>query len=375
MSSSLRIMVYDASPAVGGAATSLDALCHVIRRAGHEISVVACCPDIFSECADVGPVAALECDDFGATQGGAYLAREARRAAQLHGLMAQTKPQVLLCNNAPSTNAAGLVAASSLDIPCVQYVRGPIDTSRLNWNLLSLSRSVLSVGEEATLQCRQLGATPIAIGEALSASQQPLLRATDADGIFWCASLARWKGLDLALGAYALAAMSGSLPTLDACFVPFPVDHPDGQVRPSNPPAGARLFEESARLGEIRARNHIFLHTSLSPEPYGRSILEAATAGLCPVVPDHSTASGLVLAGRTGLTYAPGNREALADALLYCARERDRVLTLGQAARVSARRIHAEETYAPVLGALERASQTRRGRRTRNFRPQPLLKE
>jgi len=359
MGHALRVLIYDASPAHGGAVSSVEALSHELGRAGHVPMVVARRPELFACCAAVAVVLGLVADDLGAIHGLAYFVREARRAKQLHDLLQITRADVLLCNNAPTTNAAGALAARSARRPFLQYVRAPLPASPMTRRLLSMSHQVLSVGREVSSQCRRLGRDPLQVGEALSENQVPTSISAHADGFFWCASLAWWKGLSLAIDAYSEASSHCAMPPLDACFAEFPSGHPEASALPTRVPRGVRFFERPAELDRLRACRHIFVHSALSPEPYGRSILEAAHAGLCPIVPSHSTADGLVVHGRTGLTYQGGSLHELSAAMRFLVREPEQARAMGRAAREAAKRIVARETYAPVVHALEQANDFR----------------
>jgi glycosyltransferase involved in cell wall biosynthesis len=120
-------------------------------------------------------------------------------------------------------------------------------------------------------------------------------------------------------------------------------------------------------LDAIRARCLVYVHTALRPEPFGRSVLEAMAAGLCPVVPDAGTPGRLVRHLENGLTYRAGSVSDLEGALRRAAGDPDLCARLGAQAARDARRFTADRVFQPVLATLERLHPSR-GARTVPFR-------
>ena len=275
-----------------------------------------------------------------------------RRARELLGIARWVSPDVLIANNSPPANTAAYLVRGALGTPLVQYVRGPFHDSGLSRICLHRADAVFTVGPEATSRTRALGVACAQVDEGLCEDAWPTPRhPSAAPRILWCAALMRWKGVRLALEAYQLAShrTSQMLP-MTLCYGPVPRALPDADELPAVLPRGVQAHALPGNLDAIRAGCNVYLHTALSPEPFGRSILEAMAAGLCPVVPSDSAA--LIRPGQTGLTYQSGSVADLARQLRCLARDPGLADRLGLAAARSVRNHRAAETFRPVVDRL-----------------------
>jgi glycosyltransferase involved in cell wall biosynthesis len=154
--------------------------------------------------------------------------------------------------------------------------------------------------------------------------------------------VARWKGQDVFLDAFAQA-------------------FPNGDERARI--VGAPLFgeDESRYLDELRGRVaarglddrvqfdgfvadvgaplreiDVLVHASLTPEPFGLAVVEGMAAGLPVLAAGAGGPAEVITDGRDGLLYPPGDVTALAEKLRLLARDRDLRLRLGDAARARA---------------------------------------
>jgi glycosyltransferase involved in cell wall biosynthesis len=84
------------------------------------------------------------------------------------------------------------------------------------------------------------------------------------------------------------------------------------------------------------AASDIFAHTSILPEPFGRTVIEAMMAGLSVIASNAGALPEIVLDGQTGLLTTPGDVETLARAMTALTRSRDERDKMGQAAHVRA---------------------------------------
>jgi glycosyltransferase involved in cell wall biosynthesis len=110
----------------------------------------------------------------------------------------------------------------------------------------------------------------------------------------------------------------------------------------------------------------IFVNTSVEPEPFSHSALEATALGI-PVVA--SACGGLpeiVAAGKNGLLFRPGDARSLADALLKLLDDRDMRVRFGIEGRRRAERLFSLERHVKaieaVYGEILGESAGRRGR-------------
>jgi glycosyltransferase involved in cell wall biosynthesis len=122
------------------------------------------------------------------------------------------------------------------------------------------------------------------------------------------------------------------------------------------PSAGVELLGERSDVPALLAGADAFALSS-SAEALPLSILEAMGHGLPVIAPDLGGTSDAVVHGGTGLLVAPGDRAALADALVELAAHPERARELGAAGRVRQReRFGAEAMADAYLQALERVA-------------------
>jgi len=352
MASPPLVAVVDTSPGPGGAVTSVLALEESVRARGMRTVVIARVPSAVRAMAPNLEVIDLGADDLSAVHGRAYVAREAERARKLLRLCRKLRPSVLLANNTPPANLAAYVTAPLLGVPLAQYVRGPFHCSRLASACLARASRIFTVGHGAARCVATSNVEFSRVQEGLREHAWPTPRRADAHHWLWCSALVGWKGLPLALEAYRRAALQESLPPLEVCFARTDGKHPDTVPLPSTIPPGVILHELPPDLDGIRARCQVYLHTALAPEPFGRSILEAMAAGLCPLVPDHGESAPLVDPGRTGLEYRACDPDALAVRLVELARRPEHARLLGEAASEAARSYRAATIFGPVADQL-----------------------
>ena len=344
------LLVHDESPGLGGSVTSLGALVPFLRRSGWRVEVAALQPDGW-EGEGIAPHLLRRRGERIA--GAAYFVREAMRALDLRALCRSLRPDVLLANNGPTANLATHLAGWALGIPVAQYVRGPFPPSELAGKVLRRAVAVFTVGEECTRQAASVrGVAPEQVEEGLDPVRWPATRSPSARDWFWGSALVEWKGLPMLLDAYG--ALGEAAPPLHVCYATHPPGHPDAVPLPPRILPGVNLRRSPPDLDAIRARCLVYVHTALRPEPFGRSLLEAMAAGLCPVVPDAGTPGRLVRHLQNGLTYRAGSVRDLEAALRRAAGDPDLCARLGAQASREARRYTADRVFQPVLAGLER---------------------
>jgi glycosyltransferase involved in cell wall biosynthesis len=107
-------------------------------------------------------------------------------------------------------------------------------------------------------------------------------------------------------------------------------------------------------LDAIRARCLAYVHTATRPEPFGRAVLEAMAAGVCPIVPDAGTPGRVVRHEANGLVYPSGSVTGLAAALRRAAADPGLCERLGAQAARDAAAYRSDRVFRPVVAALER---------------------
>jgi glycosyltransferase involved in cell wall biosynthesis len=348
MNGPLRILIYDASPALGGALTSAALLAPWLAKRGYEVEVRAVAVAAAQHAGvALDPDAPPLPTDFDATHGRAYFHRETERAGVL--VLKTRRPDLIIANNTPAANLAVHMAARAWDpagpgLPVIQWVRGPLpDTSITRMLLLRahtvlapaprVAADVLRLAPKAHVEIAPEAVIPIAAAPPESARQQWL----------WASSLAPWKGAPLLVEALKRARRALApqrLPDVLGAYIPLG----DETTPPATPP-GLIDWQAMPDLAIERARSLVYIHTATSPEPFGRSVLEAMAAGLCPVVPDEGMPKDLVRNGVTGLVYKAREADDLAAALTTLARDPARARALGSAASDAARDYHPDQVW------------------------------
>lgn len=361
-----HILIYDSSDAVGGALTSIVHLLPCLLARGWRVSIWTashtCEAFLTRELSPLpeGVSVASFAEHGGCSwqvstaRGARYFAREMKRASKLARFISRAHPDVILANNAPQANAAVHLLPSWCEVPVIQYVRGAFYASGLARALLSKAAHVLTVGNEQKERVIALGRPDAkSVGEGLSSKRWPSPRRAGEERWFWASSLMPWKGSDLLLEAYA---MLETAPPVDVCYLPVP-GQSASRLRSER---RFQLHRAPEELDRIRAGASLYIHTALEPEPFGRSILEAMAAGLCPVVPDEGSGPMLVEHGRSGLLYKARDARALASALDYAQHHPEHVARMGRRAMAEARFLgRCDRAFAPVLAALSECIEPR----------------
>ena len=344
------LLVHDESPGLGGSITSLGALVPFLRRAGWRVEVAAMQPDGWK---GEGIEPHLLRRRGERINGAAYFAREALRALDLGVLCRRLGPDVVLANNGPTANLATHLAGRALGLPVAQYVRGPFPPTGLAGKVLRGAAAIFTVGNECSRDVAATGAVRVEqVEEGLAPDRWPASRSPVSRDWLWNSALVDWKGLPLLLEAYR--AVGEGAPALQACYAAHPAGHPDAVSPPAEMPRGVRLRRSPVDLDQIRARCLVYVHTALRPEPFGRSLLEAMAAGLCPIVPDAGTPGRLVRHEENGLVYPAGSVEGLTAALRRAAADPELCRRLGSRSALDARDYRSDRVFQPILAGLER---------------------
>jgi glycosyltransferase involved in cell wall biosynthesis len=158
--------------------------------------------------------------------------------------------------------------------------------------------------------------------------------AADAPVIVLTGNIKPWKGQDTLVRAVDI--VRRSFPAVRCLLV--------GDTSPSDRAYQQELLELASTLGvgshiiltgyqrnvaDYMMMSDIVVHTSVLPEPFGRVVLEAMACEK-PVVGSRAGAiPEIVEEGSTGLTFPPGDHEALAAALIQLLTNRDEARRMG----------------------------------------------
>lgn len=302
-----------------------------------------------------------------------YLLVERERAAWLAEWIARERFDLVHANNALTANLAAIVAASRAGIPVVSHQRGyfrPTAFQRFAARgvdrFLCVSRSVADHYAAQGLRRDRVVTVHDGIDVVLL---QPRKRAArDRALIAWAGRFVSWKGASILVDAAEMVLSRRS----DADFV----------IAGAGPElAGLRerigrsaLLRDRVRLPGFRndvrdliADCDVFVNTSIEPEPFSHSALEAIALGV-PVVA--SACGGLteIVAHETnGFLFEPGNPRSLADAILKLLDDREMRVRFGIEGRRRAEQLFSLERHVKTIEAVYDAAIGRSdGSRARN---------
>lgn len=339
-----RVVIYDTSPVYGGALTSVEALLPGLRARGWSVVVICAREAVANRFARSLRGAAVEVLSLNephvdtALSGAAWAQRELGRLSRLCGIPALYKARLFIANNGPQPNAALLLFARLLQRPAFQYLRGPLWPSQLTTWLLKRSVARFSVSPE--IVCSDTAW----VGEGLASSQLPTPREAGAQGIFWCGADLPWKGLRWFVDA--LVASPPAIPTY-ICAI-----RGDDEPFVSTWPA-LHVSWDGQEVDSWRKRCSLYVHTSLKPEPFGRALLEARCAGLCPIVPDEGGARRQVTHLESGLIYKARDARAMRACLDWALANPEQRAALGRRAReLALQEADPERCFRPLYQAL-----------------------
>lgn len=237
---------------------------------------------------------------------------------------------------------AGAYWAWRRNIPHVWHVHELIQSPRLVSTWLPRIASMLSkrviANSRQTLEWL-VGAAPSLKGKSavvfngLPPSPAPTLPAVEAfrqrvgagEGelvISLVGRINRWKGHRLVVAAAELLQQSGRLEGLRFAFVGSPApgleflaDELEADIKARGLKAHFSLIQFVDDVWPVWHGTDIGLVPSTDPEPFGMVAIEAMSVGVPVVVAGHGGLLDIVEQDKSGLVFAPGNAESLADAI------------------------------------------------------------
>jgi glycosyltransferase involved in cell wall biosynthesis len=246
----------------------------------------------------------------------------------------------------------------------VQLVHGPVARSRTIGRALESADRVYYLESAADSLLAALATLRPAVdvelkldaskfacfSNGLVAEQWPTPNRSSASGIFWAASLLKWKGLGTLIKSLQL--LTPSLrPHTHICYIrpkdtclelgPGPVEI-----------ERVHWYENPLDLDQIRAGCSIFISTSKN-EPFGLSILESMAAGLVILIPrDNAYWDQKLQDQEHCLKYRTDDAEDLALKILYLLQNPELVEHLARQSRLMARQYRAEQVYGEIVASL-----------------------
>ncbi|WP_047043933.1 glycosyltransferase family 4 protein [Vibrio mexicanus] len=278
----------------------------------------------------------------------------------------------MLGSSGPGMDMPLYVLNTLVNASIIQLIHGPVGASRSIGYCLTKANHVFYLGSakpsiekalatfflsssEASIVREKIdaylhGAHYKTFVNGLPSEQWPSQCQYDKPSVFWCASLLRWKGLDL------LVEVSRSISHMvdyhtQVCFI-----RPKNKALPvSEAPQQVEHFswhEMPDNLNEIRQSANVFVSTSHN-EPFGLSILEAMAAGMCVVIPRDNAYWDQVLEHNVNcIKYDACDVNSLTNALLYATSDITLIKQVGKAAQVVAQDYQAHAAYDEIACTL-----------------------
>ncbi len=369
----LRVLVVEQGNGFGGALTSLAALFQGMEGRGVRYELLTSYPQEFFRPQGVldavgvlprnrvyGPNARLEkaMRLVAGNRGGniAYLAdalgpgrvcaRAIARYVQEHRI------DIVHANNGTLINDAAIRGAHIAGVPCVVHVRGPEFPSRVSAFLakrvaryLPVSRYVADTVAALGVESERMDIVPegLDVRTFTASAKGATVRGelglppeTFVVGMF--GSLMPWKGQLEFLEAFSLALRQA--PDMKALLVggspPGCESYKDAVLhcmRANGLRDSACLLGHRSDVPSVMAACNLVVHGSISPEPFGRVVLEGMALGRPVIATDAGGPREFVRHGVNGLLTAPKDPESMAGAILDIRNAPDRGAALGKAAR------------------------------------------
>ena len=308
-----------------------------------------------------------------------YVFRLARR-------LARVRPDLVHTNTLKASLYGG-AAARLARLPCVWHVRDRIAPDYLPSFAVRLVRLAAKVLPDAVIanSSTTLGTLPAGasvrtwvIYDAVPAvipsrthvsAREPEGRSPQGAGlrVAMVGRIAPWKGQDVFLQAFAKAFPDGEEVAILVGTTLFGEDDYERQLRELVGDLGieervefrgfrADIFEELAQVD-------VLVHASVIPEPLGLVVLEGMAAGLPVVAARAGGPAEIIVDGKTGLLYRPGDVDALSSLLSRLADDIELRSRLGDQACIAVAKYSPERVADQILDVYERVLQESTGAR------------
>jgi glycosyltransferase involved in cell wall biosynthesis len=406
MAAKYRLLYLDTAPTAGGSVISLYELLKKLDRSRYEPTVVTYAPHAYVErfralgldvvawnayaARDHRPTwvrAARESAAVGSLQQRAsgsslyhalgfavmLMRRVWPRARALRRIIGQKKIDLLHTNIRVGHDREGIVAAKMAGIPCVCHIR---DFEQLDWfdkrlaglvdSFIYISEAIQTCHLEAGVPCAKGRVVYNAVDVSAFTGKLDALRGRqsfhlvgDELAVGIVGRLERWKGQEVFLQAMAL--VRDAVPNVKGIVIGDPVPY-DPNYRNLLLALCDELglskhviFSEFRQdLPAVMSALDVLVLASTSPEPFGRVLIEAMTAGKPVVATDAGAVREIVEDGVHGLLVPPGEVQALARAIVHVLTHRDMAVAMGQEGQARVRERFDVQRYVDGVQAVYR---------------------
>jgi glycosyltransferase involved in cell wall biosynthesis len=361
------VLIVEAAPSMGGSVTSIEIVIRTGAARGYRFGVM-------SQLDTITSVPSAHCHHRlpGGEPSVKLMLKQYMAVLQC---LRRYPYKVVILNNLLSDNVPALLAALQSGCPVVQFARAYERRSR-SWRLLSprvsqfvaVSRSVqerlLSLGVPAdrlTLAYEGIAVRSIRTPLEKAATRMLLSLSDEALVIGFVGRLVQWKGYRLFVEA--MKDLIARDKRFHAVIVGGASDETTEEVLSLKQDLhDSGVAEHFHWMGEVPPEQvyplmkgfDLFVHSSLTPEPFGRVLLEAMAVG----VPVLSSAEGgpreILVDKESGLLTPPGDARGICEAVLWLFAKAGRAEQLGQAGWARAKEAFPEDVCAgPVLDVLD----------------------
>lgn len=273
------------------------------------------------------------------------------RARALGRIIREEQPSLVYLANGITSNLDGLVAAARAGIPSISHQKGfrrigPIERQLARWVDLCIGMT-----DECTDYVRDSGARCqrfLTVFDGIDCTEfapggGPAVRAefgipTDAPVVGIVGHVQEWKGQHLVTEAVARAIKQ--VPEL-RCLIVGGLHRAGGdygetlRARIEDMGLSDRIIMTGERSDVPACLDamDILIHSSITPEPFGRVMIEGMALSKPVIAPREGGPLEIVVDGETGLLVEPRDPGALADAIIALCSNPDTSRKMGQAGR------------------------------------------
>jgi glycosyltransferase involved in cell wall biosynthesis len=268
----------------------------------------------------------------------AYIARLELRVRQLHPDLVHT--------NSLKSGVYGALAARGAGVPVLWHLRDRVSPDYLPRPAVRLLRAMIGRLADGVIANSQDTMQTLAdageqqrwvIPDSVELSPYERVARPEARTFGMLGRIARWKGQDLFLRAFASAFPAGEQ---RAVLVGSPMFGEEDYERElhelaARPELAGRVEFRGFREDIWRelASFDVLVHASVIPEPFGQVVLEGMAAGLPVLAPDEGGPAAVIEDGVTGRLFAGRDADSLAAAMRALAEQPAERERLGDAAR------------------------------------------
>jgi glycosyltransferase involved in cell wall biosynthesis len=304
--------------------------------------------------------------------GGGFWMRLARRtlpsARRVRDLARHERVRLVHCNDAPSISQIGLLGARLAHLPCVCHVRHFDRMGRFErWLARSVDHFVFisQATEQHLLPHLEPSARHSVVYNGVrlgdfspdidgNAVRKELGLPLDVPVVGILGRLVEWKGHDVYLRA--LARVAQCMPGVQGLVV--------GDTEVTSPNLARELADLAGSLGlgqavhfvgyrtdtaRMLAAMDILAHSSTSPEPFGRVLIEGMAMARPVVASNAGGVSEIVVHGETGFLAPPGDADGFAQAMLELLSDRQKAASYGRAGRRRVEELFTIEHHARMM--------------------------